>query len=129
MLDQLGEELAFTAPNQNSGVQTITRLVKELEELAGQGLQPSLTAGVGLARAWLDQTREGTGNFSEETIRNFNEWHEWMTSVLWACEGGTAMPAWPEGWDRDHEAATGATEERRELAGVPSVKRPGYPRP
>ena len=97
----LGEELAFVAPNQDAGILPINKFVMDLEEFPERDVPPSLTAGLRVARAWLDQTLDGPGKFTEETIRNFNQWHTWMTSVLLAWQSGRAMPAWPEGWASD----------------------------
>jgi two-component system chemotaxis sensor kinase CheA len=94
----LGEELAFVAPNQDAGILPINRFIMDLEEFAEGDLPPSLIAGLKVARAWLDQTLDGPGKFTEEIIRNFNQWHTWMTSVLLAWQTGRAMPAWPEEW-------------------------------
>ena len=69
-----------------------------------------------MARAWLDQTLDGPGKFTEETIRNFNLWHTWMTSVLLAWQTGRAMPAWPEEW-AGSDGANDATE-----ADEPSIR-------
>ena len=94
----LGEELAFVAPNQDAGILPINRFVMDLEEFPEGDVPPFFTAGLKVARAWLDQTLDGPGKFNDETIRNFNQWHTWMTSVLLAWQTGRAMPAWPEGW-------------------------------
>jgi two-component system, chemotaxis family, sensor kinase CheA len=109
IVGQLGEELAFVAPNQDTGLLPINRLVMDLEELAETDTPPSLSAGLQVARAWLDQTLDGTGKFTEETIRNFNQWHGRMAAVLQAWQTGTTMPAWPEGWTPTGGAVT-ATE-------------------
>ena len=98
IIGQLGEELAFVAPDQDTGLLPINRFVMDLEELAEADVPSPLTAGLQVARLWLDQALDGPGKFPEATIRNFNEWHGWMTSVLLAWQTGTAMPAWPEGW-------------------------------
>jgi two-component system, chemotaxis family, sensor kinase CheA len=109
IVGQLGEELAFVAPNRDTGLLPINRLVMDLEELAETDTPPSLSAGLQVARAWLDQTLGGTGKFTEETIRNFNQWHGWMAAVLQAWQMGTTMPTWPEGWTPTGGAVT-ATE-------------------
>ena len=104
----LGEELAFVAPNQDAGILPINRFIMDIEEFPEGDVPPFLTAGLKVARAWLDQTLDGPGKFTEETIRNFNMWHAWMTSVLLAWQTGRAMPAWPEGWagtDRADDAS------------------------
>jgi two-component system, chemotaxis family, sensor kinase CheA len=108
ILGQLGVELAFVTPNQDTGLLPINRFVMDLEELAEREVPFPVTAGLKVARAWLDQTLDGPGKFTEESIRNFNGWHTWMTSVLLAWERGTAMPAWPEGWNRNHPTVAGA---------------------
>jgi two-component system chemotaxis sensor kinase CheA len=108
IIGQLGEELAFVSPNQDAGLLPINRFVMDLEELPERDLPPSVTAGLKVARAWLDQALDGPGKFTEDSIRNFNGWHAWMTSVLLAWERGTGVPAWPEGWNADQPAKSGA---------------------
>jgi two-component system chemotaxis sensor kinase CheA len=120
IISQLGEELAFVAPNQDAGLLPINRFVMDLEELAERDVPPSLTAGLKMARVWLDHTLDGPGKFTEESIRNFNRWHAWMASVLLAWERGTGMPAWPEGWNGDQPAMAGAEVPNSEATPVPS---------
>jgi two-component system chemotaxis sensor kinase CheA len=117
-IGQLGEELAFVSPNQDAGLLPINRFVMDLEELPERELPLSATAGLKVAREWLDQVLDGPGKFTEESIRNFNGWHTWMTSVLLAWERGTTMPAWPDGWDADHPTA--AEAETTNTAATPS---------
>ena len=112
----LGEELAFVAPNQDAGILPINRFVMDMEEFPEGDVPPFLAAGLKVARAWLDQTLDGPGKFTEETIRNFNLWHTWMTSVLLAWQTGRAMPAWPEEW-AGSDGANDATE-----ADEPSIR-------
>jgi two-component system, chemotaxis family, sensor kinase CheA len=109
IIGRLGEELAFVAPDQDSGLLPVNRFVMDLEELAEADVPPPITAGLQVARTWLDQTLDGPGKFTEETIRNFNGWHAWMTSVLLAWQAGTAMPALPEGWALTEKAGSAAT--------------------
>ena len=109
IIGRLGEELAFVAPDQDTGLLPVNRFVMDLEELAEADVPPLITAGLQVARAWLDQTLDGPGKFTEETIRNFNGWHAWMTSVLLAWQAGTAMPALPEGWALTEKAGSAAT--------------------
>src|SRR5262249_13488532 len=97
-----------------SGLLPINRFVMDLEELAEADVPPPLTAGLQVARAWLDQALDGPGKFTKETIRNFNEWHAWMTSVLLSWQTGTAMPAWPEGWAPTEK--TGSSTQRDKSA-------------
>ena len=112
----LSEELAFVAPNQDAGILPINRFVMDLEEIPESDLPPCLTAGLKVARAWLDQTLDGPGKFTEETIRNFNQWQTWVTSVLLAWQNDRAMPAWPEGW-----TSTGRTDDALE-SDEPSIR-------
>lgn len=109
IIGRLGEELAFVAPDQDTGLLPVNRFVMDLEELAEADVPPPITAGLQVARAWLDQTLDGPGKFTEETIRNFNGWHAWMTSVLLAWQAGTAMPALPEGWALTEKPGSAAT--------------------
>jgi len=109
IIGRLGEELAFVAPDQDTGLLPVNRFVMDLEELAEADVPPLITAGLQVARAWLDQTLDGPGKFTEETIRNFNGWHAWMTSVVLAWQAGTAMPALPEGWALTEKAGSAAT--------------------
>ena len=109
IIGRLGEELAFVAPDQDTGLLPVNRFVMDLEELAEADVPPPITAGLQVARAWLDQTLDGPGKFTEETIRNFNGWHAWMTSVVLAWQAGTAMPALPEGWALTEKAGSAAT--------------------
>ena len=109
IIGQLGEELAFVAPNRDSGLLPINRFIMDLEELAETEVPPSLSAGLQVARVWLDQILDGPGTFTEEFIRDFNGWHIWMTSVLLAWERGTAIPACPETWDTDNPVAADRT--------------------
>ena len=46
IIGQLGEELAFVAPNQDAGLLPINRFIMDLEELAETEVPPSLTAGL-----------------------------------------------------------------------------------
>ena len=120
IMGRLGEELAFVAPDQDTGLLPINGFVMDLEELAEADVPLPLTAGLQVARAWLDEALDGPGKFTGETIRNFNEWHAWMTSVLLAWQTGTAMPAWPEGWAPTEKAALATETDRSAATLVPS---------
>jgi two-component system, chemotaxis family, sensor kinase CheA len=120
IMGRLGEELAFVAPDQDTGLLPVNGFVMDLEELAEADVPLPLTAGLQVARAWLDEALDGPGKFTGETIRNFNEWHAWMTSVLLAWQTGTAMPAWPEGWAPTEKAALATETDRSAATLVPS---------
>jgi two-component system chemotaxis sensor kinase CheA len=98
IISQLGEELAFVAPNRDTGLLPVNRFLMDLEELA-EHVPPSVAAGLKAARGWLDEILDGPATFTEKSIRDFNTWHAWLTSALLAWERGTAMPAWPDKWD------------------------------
>ena len=98
IIGQLGEELAFVAPNKDAGVLPINRFIMDLEELA-EYVPPEVAVGLKVARGWLDEILDGPATFTEKSIRDFNTWHAWLTSALLAWERGTAMPAWPDKWD------------------------------
>ncbi len=120
IIGQLGEELAFVAPDQDAGLLPINKFVMDLEELADRDAPASVTAGLKVARVWLDQILDGPGKFTEESIRNLNGWHAWMSSVLLASEGGTPMPAWPEGWGGNHRAVTRTEGAKSAATSAPS---------
>jgi two-component system, chemotaxis family, sensor kinase CheA len=105
IIGQMGEELAFVVPDEDSGLLPLNRLVMDLEELVDRDLPQSLDAGVKLARSWLDQILDGSGKFTEESIRNFNVWHAWMSSALVSLENVTPMPTWPQAWTENRDPA------------------------
>jgi two-component system, chemotaxis family, sensor kinase CheA len=107
IISQLGEELAFVAPNKDTGLLPVNRFLMDLEELA-EHVPPAVAAGLKAARRWLDEILDGPATFTEKSIRDFNTWHAWLTSALVAWERGTAMPAWPDKWDESRPAVAKA---------------------
>jgi two-component system, chemotaxis family, sensor kinase CheA len=105
IISQVGEELAFVAPNKDTGLLPVNRFLMDLEELA-EHVPPAVATGLKAARSWLDEILDGPGTFTEKSIRDFNTWHAWLTSALLAWERGTALPAWPDKWDESRPAAT-----------------------
>jgi two-component system chemotaxis sensor kinase CheA len=103
IISQLGEELAFVAPNKDAGLLPVNRFLMDLEELA-EHVPPAVAAGVKAARGWLDEILDGPAIFTDKSIRDLNTWHAWLTSALVAWERGTAMPAWPDKWDESRPA-------------------------
>jgi two-component system, chemotaxis family, sensor kinase CheA len=98
ILDQLGVELAFVEPAKDTGLLPINSFVMDLEELARSGAPPAIAAGLSAARRWLDETLDGPGKFTSETIGNFSAWHLWMTMALRGWERGADMPEVPAAW-------------------------------
>ncbi|MEN9675603.1 MAG: hypothetical protein RIS76_1499, partial [Verrucomicrobiota bacterium] len=100
ILAQLGVELAFVEPDRDTGLLPINSLVMDLEEFALPASPPAMATAVSAARAWLDQTLDGSGKFTAETIGSFTQWHEWMTSALTAWERNEVLPMVPTAWAR-----------------------------
>lgn len=98
LLDQLGEELAFTIAGEDTGLLAINRCVMDMEDASLPDDPPQLTAGLGVARQWIDLTLDGSAKFSDETIASINSWHPWMMQVIDAWQHGDAMPAVPSEW-------------------------------
>jgi hypothetical protein len=61
-MGRLGEELAFVAPDQDTGLLPINGFVMDLEELAEADVPLPLTAGLQVARAWLDEALAAQGS-------------------------------------------------------------------
>ncbi|MEI7865010.1 MAG: Hpt domain-containing protein, partial [Chthoniobacterales bacterium] len=97
-LDQLGEELAFTIPGEDTGLLAINRCLMDMEDAVQPEDPPQLTAGLRTARHWIDLTLDGSAKLSEETIANLNVWHPWMARVIDAWQHGDAIPSVPAPW-------------------------------
>ena len=92
----------------------------DLEELAEADVPPPSNCRFAGGARVVGPDVGRPGKFTEETIRNFNEWHAWMTSVLLAWQTGTTMPAWPEGWAPTEKAALATETDRSAATLVPS---------
>ena len=99
ILAQIGEELAFVSPDQDSGLLPINRFIMDLEELAGSTAPAPWAAALSMARRWLDGILDGTGKFSDESIAHLNTWHGHVSAVLDSLDGSTPLPEWPAAWD------------------------------
>jgi two-component system chemotaxis sensor kinase CheA len=97
-LSRIGEELAFVTPDEDDGLLPINHFLLDLEEMQGPGIPGAWTAGLQAARSWLDEILDGSGKFTENSIRRLNEWHAYMSAVLDSGEGGRDLPEWPPGW-------------------------------
>lgn len=100
LLEQVGVELAFVEPGQDTGLLPINSLVMDLEDLSHQGAPPFLAAALASIRTWLDQILDGSGKFTAGSILDFNEWHSWMSRVMTAWERGEPSPAAPATWNQ-----------------------------
>lgn len=98
LLAKVGEELAFVAPGEDSGLLPINSFVLDLEELVEWSGPGAWKAGLQAARGWLDAILDGSGKFAAEDIQRFNEWHGYMTAVMDAWPDDSRMPALPPGW-------------------------------
>ncbi|HEX8751547.1 MAG TPA: chemotaxis protein CheA [Nitrospira sp.] len=107
IISQLGEELAFVAPNKDTGLLPVNRFLMDLEELA-EHVPPAVAGGLKTARSWVDEILDGSATFTDKSIRDLNTWHAWLTSALLAWERGTAIPAWPDKWDESRPAVSKA---------------------
>ena len=125
LLAQIGEELAFVAPEQDAGLLPINRFVMDLEEISEGNVSTAWAGGLKAARGWLDDVLDGRGKFTEENIRHFNEWHAYMSSILEAGPNGERMPAWPAAWDSHPAALDGtSTAPTPEASAAPTVDEP-----
>jgi two-component system, chemotaxis family, sensor kinase CheA len=98
LLCRIGEELAFVTPGKDDGLLPINHFLLDLEEIQGAENAEGWTVGLRVARGWIDEILDGSGNFSEDSIRRFNEWHGFMSSVMDSGAGGRRLPAWPSDW-------------------------------
>jgi two-component system chemotaxis sensor kinase CheA len=98
LLCRIGEELAFVTPGKDDGLLPINHFLLDLEEIQGAEIAEGWTVGLRVARGWIDEILDGSGNFSEDSIRRFNEWHGFMSSVMDSGAGGRRLPAWPSEW-------------------------------
>ncbi len=98
LLGQFAEEMAFVATGTDAGLLALNAILMDLEQAGPTDLPPALAAGLPPARRWLDQTLDGTGQFSAETLMQLTQWHDWMSGTLVALQTGTAQPAMPAQW-------------------------------
>lgn len=98
LLCRIGEELAFVTPGSDHGLLPINHFLLDLEEIRGAEIAEGWNVGLRVARGWIDEILDGSGNFSEDSIRRFNEWHGFMSSVMDSGAGGRRLPAWPSDW-------------------------------
>ncbi len=128
LICKVGEELAFVMPGEDASLLPINRFVLDLEDLPATDAPATWTAGLKIARTWLDEILDGSGKFSEHHIRLFNGWHAYMSSVLDAWPEGGNMPAWPPDWPKPAApvagkpvAATPATAPVAVVSATPSA--------
>ena len=109
---QIGVELAFVGADSDAGLLPINSLLMDFEDANESEIPPELVGGVAIARVWLDRIFDQTGQFSEELILNFNEWHGWMGEALASWERAEAIPVIPSNWTSQAAAASAPAELR-----------------
>jgi len=95
ILAQMAVELAFVEAGKDAGLLPINSLAMDFEELPLESAPAMLPTGLAAARAQLDKILDGTGTFSEESIRFFNDWHSWVGSLVSAWDRGANVPPAP----------------------------------
>jgi two-component system chemotaxis sensor kinase CheA len=91
-------ELAFVAPGEKTGLLPINSFFMDLEDLLSKDVPEPVSKSIALGRDWINETFDGSGTFSEKTIKLLNEWHGWFGEALAAWEQGKSLPAHPETW-------------------------------
>jgi len=91
-------ELAFVAPGEKTGLLPINSFFMDLEDLLSKDVPEPVSKSIALGRDWINETFDGSGTFSEKTIKLLNEWHGWFGEALAAWEQGKSLPAHPEAW-------------------------------
>jgi two-component system chemotaxis sensor kinase CheA len=109
---QIGVELAFVGADSDAGLLPINSLLMDFEDANESEIPPELVGGVAIARVWLDRIFDQSGQFSEELILNFNEWHGWMGEALASWERDEAIPVIPSNWTSQAAAASAPAELR-----------------
>ena len=91
-------ELAFVAPGEKTGLLPINSFFMDLEDLLSKDVPEPVSKSIAVGRDWINETFDGSGTFSEKTIKLLNEWHGWFGEALAAWEQGKSLPAHPEAW-------------------------------
>jgi two-component system chemotaxis sensor kinase CheA len=91
-------ELAFVLPGEKTGLLPINSFFMDLEDLLSKDVPEPVSKSIAVGRDWLNETFDGSGTFSEKTIKLLNEWHGWFGEALAAWEQGKSLPAHPEAW-------------------------------
>ena len=112
-------ELAFVAPDQDTGLLPINSILMDLEDSLPQETPAEVTTGISVARGWLDQIFDGNGKFSTDIISNLTAWHEWMEKTLSAWERDEAFSAMPEAWSKGSAQAVAPTSTETTSTAVP----------
>ena len=91
-------ELAFVAPGEKTGLLPINSFFMDLEDLLSKDVPEPVSKSIAVGRDWINETFDGSGTFSEKTIKLLNEWHGWFGEALSAWDQGKPLPAHPEAW-------------------------------
>jgi two-component system chemotaxis sensor kinase CheA len=91
-------ELAFVVPGEKTGLLPINSFFMDLEDLLNQDVPEPVSKSIAVGRDWMNETFDGSGTFSEKTIKLLNDWHGWFGEALAAWGQGKPLPAHPEAW-------------------------------
>ncbi len=91
-------ELAFVVPGEKTGLLPINSFFMDLEDLLNQDVPEPVSQSIAVGRDWMNETFDGSGTFSEKTIKLLNDWHGWFGEALAAWGQGKPLPAHPEAW-------------------------------
>ena len=102
LLQRFGLELAFVDPVVENGVDRVTGLVGQIEDLLGEAddlPQPILLAMVAVRR-WIDDRIAADGCLTAETILRLHEWQPWMVDAVTAWGRGQTPSPPPQAWSK-----------------------------
>jgi len=98
LVDILAEELAFIAPDEDTGILAVNSVASDLEDLAATvGLGPWSEA-IELLRRWIDEMVQGEGVFNADLIGRLELWHAWISDLIQALEQNHEPPKLPAEW-------------------------------
>ena len=107
-LGLIAEELAFVAPNEDTGLLSINRSVMELSDLIHPETPEPIKAAVLAAKGWMDSSLDNGCKLSAATIESLGKWHGWMDTAMEATRLGEKCPdALPEWSSKDAGAIPG----------------------
>jgi len=97
-LGLIAEELAFVAPDQDTGLLSINRSVMELSDLVHAETPEPIKTAVAIAKGWMDSCLDNGCKFNAATIENLGKWHAWMDAAMEASRLGEKCAEVPLEW-------------------------------